>query len=399
MGMRSERIAVCRVLDGIGFGGFESPAILVMSNREPSSTQAFFASYPNASCSDALCSDASCSDAVCSNGSVIQSETLPASPDSGFDLALIDSSLSVEKRRLDTALVQAFDALKPSGRILVVGKGGSPDTIRQLLRSLDEAGFSSWQTYLDVDDEGCGEGGADSEGETDDEGALFTLTLAEKPGEHPSFLRKRFRGEALGVKEAEGPAGERPQSSAGERPQSHETRIRPMTEDDLSQVMNIEFAVFSRPWSPLAFALELRSNQHALYLVLEHIVKDHCHDRSVPSWRQGPSRVQQAKRPLTAPYSEIIGYVGLWCSKNEAWITRIAVAPRHVRKGWGTCLLGQAESFALEQGSKTVLLEIRQSNEQASSFYVMNGYRQTGVFRDYYDAPDEDALVFAKNLA
>jgi ribosomal-protein-alanine N-acetyltransferase len=150
-----------------------------------------------------------------------------------------------------------------------------------------------------------------------------------------------------------------------------DVRVRPMTEYDLSQVMDIEFTSFPMPWSPLAFVVELRSNPYALYLVLE---------RTEPNC------------------SQIFAYIGLWQHEERAWIARIAVARSDTRKGWGTRLLNEAEEYVRLQGLQTVMLEVRQSNAKALSFCHVNGYRQTEILRDYYDAPREDAVVLAKNL-
>jgi ribosomal-protein-alanine N-acetyltransferase len=322
------------VLDGIGFGGFESPAILVMSTREPDFTRAFFAPYPN-----------------------VSSIRFDVSSNTGVDLVLIDSSLSMQERQWDVTIARAFNALKPSGQILIIRAGDDLSTVRQLSCSLDNAGFISRQIFLDVGKK-SDELNKPEESGASDLSAVFTLTLAVKMGERSLCLKAKFHPEAIGTVGKSGSL-------------SHEARVRPMTETDLNQVMNIEFTVFQRPWSPLAFALELRSNQHALYLVLERSTKEG---------------------------SEIIGYVGLWCVRHEAWITRIAVASDQTRNGWGSCLLRQAEEFARVQGIGTVFLEIRQSNTRASLFYTVNGYRQAEVFRDYYDAPNEDALVLKKEL-
>ena len=148
-------------------------------------------------------------------------------------------------------------------------------------------------------------------------------------------------------------------------------RIREMTPDDLPQVMRIEFAVFDQPWSPQAFALELSSNPSALYLVLEDIKAD------------SPA---------------IIGYIGLWQTQDKVWITRIAVDPSHMRQGWGSCLLRQAQAQAENWGLKSIALEVRESNSRACAFYLSEGYEQVEILYDYYSLPQENARVFMKRL-
>ena len=140
---------------------------------------------------------------------------------------------------------------------------------------------------------------------------------------------------------------------------------------DISQVMEIESSVSTQPWSPQAFALELTCNPCALYLVLE---TDEDSDR------------------------RIVGYMGLWHTHMGVWITTIAVAPEQSQRGWGACLLKQAQSRALDWGAKEIFLEVRKSNDQACSLYQSEGFVQIDVFFDYYHLPTEDALVFRKDL-
>ena len=196
-------------------------------------------------------------------------------------------------------------------------------------------------------------------------------------------------------------------------------RIREMALDDLPQVMRIEFAVFDQPWSPLAFALELSSNPNALYLVLtddelsgagkttsareadrdgksDGVHKSDGAYRSDGAGRSdGACKTDEGAR---ADRARIIGYIGLWKTLDEVWITRIAVDPSHMRQGWGSCLLRQAQTQAETWGLGTIALEVRESNSRACALYLSEGYEQVEILYDYYSLPQENARVFMKRL-
>ena len=62
--------------------------------------------------------------------------------------------------------------------------------------------------------------------------------------------------------------------------------------------------------------------------------------------------------------------------------------------------LGQAVTQQPAGGARTLLLEVRPSNEKALALYRHYGFRQIGVRRGYYPAEGgrEDALVMTHEL-
>ncbi|MGH8936512.1 MAG: GNAT family N-acetyltransferase [Acidimicrobiia bacterium] len=57
----------------------------------------------------------------------------------------------------------------------------------------------------------------------------------------------------------------------------------------------------------------------------------------------------------------------------------IVVAPIHRRKGIGTALMQQAESWAYYHGADGVILDMLRANEAALAFYRSLGYDDLGA--------------------
>lgn len=149
---------------------------------------------------------------------------------------------------------------------------------------------------------------------------------------------------------------------------SGEYRLRKMIEDDLRGVMRIEMESFPSPWTPLAFALELRHNEGADY------------------------------RVLVSPESDIVGYTGVWHMQGMAQILRIAVDPCLNGRGLGSMMLYALCDHATAKGLERVMLEVRESNAAARAFYLACGFSQAGVLPGYYSNPDEAAIIMNKML-
>ena len=64
---------------------------------------------------------------------------------------------------------------------------------------------------------------------------------------------------------------------------------------------------------------------------------------------------------------ELLGYVVAWFAADEAEIANLAVAPAFHGAGIGRRLLDSALAEARARGARTVYLEVRDSNERASS--------------------------------
>jgi ribosomal-protein-alanine N-acetyltransferase len=131
---------------------------------------------------------------------------------------------------------------------------------------------------------------------------------------------------------------------------------------DLGDVLVIEQASFSMPWSRGAFLYEIEQNRVA-----------RC-------W------VGRAD-------GRLVGYICLWEVADELHITNVAVHPEARRRGVGRALLESVFAHAHASGARIVLLEVRPSNTEARALYESFGFRVIGRRRGYYYDTGEDALV------
>ena len=83
---------------------------------------------------------------------------------------------------------------------------------------------------------------------------------------------------------------------------------------------------------------------------------------------------------------------------EEAEILNLAVVPVKRRQGEGGALLKAAlEEFRARRVSR-VFLEVRESNETASTFYAKHGFSKMGRRASYYHDPEEAAVVMEMKL-
>lgn len=142
--------------------------------------------------------------------------------------------------------------------------------------------------------------------------------------------------------------------------------VRPMREADLREVMEIERASFSTPWSETSFRNLLAREDADLWVAI----------------------VDDAVR----------AYAVVWYVDREAELGNLAVARRWRRRGLGRWLLDWALSAASRRGTERIFLEVRESNRGAQRLYEERGFERIGVRRRYYRAPSEDAWVMCRVL-
>ena len=94
----------------------------------------------------------------------------------------------------------------------------------------------------------------------------------------------------------------------------------------------------------------------------------------------------------------LIGYLILYYVLEEGEIARIAVAPGSRRQGVGGRLLLELEDLCLDNGITRLMLEVRESNLTAISFYEEYGFEQDGVRRNFYADPREDGVLMSRRI-
>ena len=77
-------------------------------------------------------------------------------------------------------------------------------------------------------------------------------------------------------------------------------------------------------------------------------------------------------------------------------LENIAVAAGARRRGLASALLGHFLDVVKQPGGEGVFLEVRASNAAARALYAKYGFAATGLRRNYYQYPDEDAVLYRK---
>ena len=139
-----------------------------------------------------------------------------------------------------------------------------------------------------------------------------------------------------------------------------------MNADHVVQVAELEKLCFPDPWSEKSIASEL-SNKLALWLVAEE-----------DGW--------------------VAGYIGSQTVPDESDMMNVAVHPDYRRRGIAEALVVALCDALREQGSVSLTLEVRASNEPAKALYQKLGFEQVGRRPNYYRNPKEDALILRKML-
>ncbi len=143
-------------------------------------------------------------------------------------------------------------------------------------------------------------------------------------------------------------------------------RIVKMQPEHVAAVAEMERQCFSDPWSEKSVASELH-NPLSLWLIAE-------------------------------VDGVVAGYVGSQTVLDSADMMNLAVSPSFRRQGIGERLVNCLTEALKEKGVKTLLLEVRISNEPAKELYQKLGFEMVGKRPRYYEKPREDALILRKEL-
>lgn len=140
--------------------------------------------------------------------------------------------------------------------------------------------------------------------------------------------------------------------------------IRRMNESDMQEVMDIEAHT---PSSPLTWNL----------------------------LSQELSQPQAQIRVAVAEKSRLLGFIDVWVVADEIQLMHLGVLPSARREGVASSLLKKV--ISANPTAKRILLEVRDTNKSAISFYESQGFYVTGLRKAYY-ADGCDALTLEKNL-
>jgi [ribosomal protein S18]-alanine N-acetyltransferase len=129
--------------------------------------------------------------------------------------------------------------------------------------------------------------------------------------------------------------------------------LRPMREDDLDAIMQIEPTIYSHPWTRGNFSDSLNSGYSAWVLESEGIM---------------------------------IGYALLMLVMDEAHLLNLSIAKTQQKQGLGRYLLEHMLKIAKTHKATNMFLEVRPSNISAIALYENMGFCEISVRRGYYPA-------------
>lgn len=101
-----------------------------------------------------------------------------------------------------------------------------------------------------------------------------------------------------------------------------------------------------------------------------------------------------------AAYDErgLCSYICVECAADCGYISKVATAPEHRRRGLAMRLLCGIEAVCKRRGITELSLEVRASNTAAQALYETAGFTLAGKRPNGYDHPTEDAVVYVKNI-
>jgi len=143
--------------------------------------------------------------------------------------------------------------------------------------------------------------------------------------------------------------------------------FRPMQEEDLSQIIEIERQSYPHPWTQMIFG--------------------DCLQAGYSCWVCGRRGIIEA-------------YGILSIAAGESHLLNICVRPDARQQGIGRKMLRHLVSVAGRHDAEVIFLEVRPSNSAARDLYEDEGFNELGNRRDYYPDGDgrEDAMIFARTL-
>ena len=142
--------------------------------------------------------------------------------------------------------------------------------------------------------------------------------------------------------------------------------ITKMNESHVPQIAELEIMCFNDPWSVSSISSELYNRLSFWLVAVEN--------------------------------DSVIGYVGSQTVLGETDMMNIAVHPDHRKRGIATELITALVGELKEQGSHSLMLEVRVSNTPAKTLYEKLGFQTVGIRKNYYRNPREDALILKKEF-
>ena len=143
-------------------------------------------------------------------------------------------------------------------------------------------------------------------------------------------------------------------------------QIVPMDRSHIPQIVQLEQACFSAPWTE-GMLTDALFDPQASFIVAED------------------------------DEGNVLGYAGLHAVLDEGYIDNVAVEPDARRHGVASALLEVFCRFAAANLA-FLTLEVRASNHAAIALYEKHGVRRAGLRPGYYQKPREDAVIMTREF-
>jgi [ribosomal protein S18]-alanine N-acetyltransferase len=142
--------------------------------------------------------------------------------------------------------------------------------------------------------------------------------------------------------------------------------IDDMAVADVPEILAIETASFTTPWSEILFHNEIYKTISV-------------------------SRVAKIN-------GKVVGYLCANVIIDEGHILNLAVHPEHRGLGIASRMIQEILEIMRVVNCRSVFLEVRASNEEARKMYEKFGFSLLGTRKNYYISPVEDAVVMVLRL-
>lgn len=151
-----------------------------------------------------------------------------------------------------------------------------------------------------------------------------------------------------------------------QREKEAEIIVRELKMEDSAAVAEMEQQIFSDPWSEKSVMETVQQKQSVCF--------------------------------AAEKAGHLLGYLLAYHAADEAEIARIAVQKEARRQGAAGKLMQALEHYCEEHKMEKLLLDVRESNEAARSFYTKNGFVEDGIRQGFYTNPSEDAVLMSRQL-
>ena len=151
-----------------------------------------------------------------------------------------------------------------------------------------------------------------------------------------------------------------------QREKEAEIIVRELKVEDSAAVAEMEQQIFSDPWSEKSVMETVQQKQSVCF--------------------------------AAEKAGHLLGYLLAYHAAGEAEIARIAVQKEARRQGAAGKLMQALEHYCEEHKMEKLLLDVRESNEAARSFYTKNGFVEDGIRQGFYTNPSEDAVLMSRQL-